>query len=956
MIAFTVPFTHFDVPLEVVTIGLINGLAYGLVAIGITFAYRISRVINFAQGQISALCTLVVPVLVYRAHWTFWPALAVSLGVALTVGALIDLAVMRRLVNASRLVAMAATIAIGQVLFIAGTFLPQRGLASQQYPQPFEASVHLGSLTLHTQQLVTLATVPIVVAALTYVVQRTYLGLAMRFTSENIEAAQLSGVHAGRVSTVAWMLVALFAAVGGILASFGGRAASAVPGGADVVGPTLLAIGLGASMLGGLVNLPAVFAGGVAIGVAQGLIAWNFHIQGLFELFILAVVLLSTLLRRGLGQLARGSSESSWSLTGFLPPLAPALARHPRVRAARLLLSAAVAAFALWVPLGVSVAKEALLASVLIYAIIGLSSVVLTGLAGQISLGQSAFYGFAALVAGRLYYEGFPMWMSALVAVGGGAVVALVIGVPALRVRGVFLAVVTLAFGVMAATYLPNATWLVKAAGARGSGSSVILRSKLWGIDLQNGRHYYWLCLALLVLCAAMVHRMKQTGIGRAMMAVRDNESAAAALSIDPRVTKLTAFALSGALAALAGILYAGLIVNFSFGASLFDPGTSLTVLLMVILGGVTTVSGAVLGAIWIIGVPYFLGAKGGLLASGMVVLLILLFRPAGLVSLVYAARDRLARRLAGAGTTEEPTDEGTIDLTIQPVKAPRHARANVLDDDRPLEVEHVVKRFGGLVAVADASLHARRGEIVGLVGPNGAGKTTLFEIISGAVRPDAGVVRFEGVDVSELRPEQRARLGLGRTFQQARLFPDLTLADAVKVALERGEPSELFPSLTGAPPSRAAERRKDRRAAEVLDQLGLSEWAPRPVSDLSTGLRRLAEIACAFAMGSSVMLLDEPTAGLAQREVEAFVPMLREVRASLDATMIVISHDVPMMVDLVDRLYVLDSGQVIATGDPHLLQSDPRVLAAYMGVTAAPPSRPPARRRRPLTAAGTRQ
>jgi ABC-type branched-subunit amino acid transport system ATPase component len=244
--------------------------------------------------------------------------------------------------------------------------------------------------------------------------------------------------------------------------------------------------------------------------------------------------------------------------------------------------------------------------------------------------------------------------------------------------------------------------------------------------------------------------------------------------------------------------------------------------------------------------------------------------------------------------------------------------------------------RFGGITAVNHVSMSARRREILGLVGPNGAGKTTLFEVMSGAVKPDQGCVYFEGIDITKLPPEQRAQLGLGRTFQHARLFPDLTLKDAFKVALERDERSELFPSLVGLPPSRSAERRKDIRADEVLDQMGLTAWGSRPVSDLSTGLRRLAEIGCVLALNANVMLLDEPTAGLSQREAEAFVPQLRQIQAALESTVIVISHDVPMMVDLVDRLYVLVSGEVIAVGDPRLLQSDPRVIEAYLGTAAA--------------------
>jgi ABC-type branched-subunit amino acid transport system ATPase component/ABC-type branched-subunit amino acid transport system permease subunit len=943
-LTFTVPFTHFDIPSEVVILGLITGLAYGLLALGLTLAYRIARVVNFAHGSIGALCALIVPVLVIQEGWPFWPSIVIALLAAMVVGVLIDVLVMRRLLSASRLVAMAATIAIANVLFILSSFLPQVGLGYHRYPLPFNVSIHVGTLTLHTPEVLTLITVPIIVVALMYLLQRTYLGLAIRFSSDNLEAAQLAGVPAPRVSTIAWVLVSLTAAVGAILTSLGQQAGGASPGTNQGVGPELLAVALAASMLGGLNKLPTVFGAGVMMGVAQSVLAWNTTQTGVFELFVFAVILVSLLVQKQLGRLARGVSESSWSLTGFLAPLDRTLANHRRVRTARRGLFAGLLVLAVLAPPALGVGRQAVLATVVIYAIIGLSSIVLTGFAGQISIGQFAFVGVAALVAGRLYVAGYPQWVTVLYGIGAGILLALAIGIPALRVRGIFLAVVTLAFGIMVSVYLPDAGWLVKS-GA--TSTEVIPRSKLFGIALQNGRNYYWLCLGFLLLTALIVRRVQSTGIGRSMMAVRDNESAAEALSINPRTVKLTAFALSGAIASLGGFLYGGLVVNFTHSPELFFPGNSLTVLLMVILGGVTTVSGAIIGAVWIVGAPYLLGLQWGLLTSSIGVLLVLLYRPGGVITLLYDVRDRIAQRLVGPVTVPVAADEDEDDVKINEAVAP-DAPAAITNgdgarrpapsdpDDTPLVAEDIVVRFGGITAVNHVSMSARRGEILGLVGPNGAGKTTLFEVMSGAVKPDQGRVYFEGIDITKLPPEQRSQLGLGRTFQHARLFPDLTLKDAFKVALERDERSELFPSLVGLPPSRSAERRKDIRADEVLDQMGLTAWGSRPVSDLSTGLRRLAEIGCVLALNANVMLLDEPTAGLSQREAEAFVPQLRQIQATLESTVIVISHDVPMMVDLVDRLYVLVGGEVIAMGDPRLLQSDPRVIEAYLGTAAA--------------------
>jgi ABC-type branched-subunit amino acid transport system ATPase component len=221
-------------------------------------------------------------------------------------------------------------------------------------------------------------------------------------------------------------------------------------------------------------------------------------------------------------------------------------------------------------------------------------------------------------------------------------------------------------------------------------------------------------------------------------------------------------------------------------------------------------------------------------------------------------------------------------------------------------------------------------------LGPNGAGKTTLFDVLSGVAKPDAGIVLLNGEEVTDLAPEQRSRLGMARSFQQCRLFADLTVRDAFKVALERHDPTEVVPSLLGLPPARASERRKDLRADELVDLLGLGQFARRKASELSTGTRRIAELGCTIALGAEVVLLDEPTGGVAQREVEAFIPVLQQIRDHLDATMVIVAHDIPFVMSLCHRVYVLASGQVIAEGLPTVLQDDPLVIAAYLGVDDA--------------------
>jgi ABC-type branched-subunit amino acid transport system ATPase component len=421
------------------------------------------------------------------------------------------------------------------------------------------------------------------------------------------------------------------------------------------------------------------------------------------------------------------------------------------------------------------------------------------------------------------------------------------------------------------------------------------------------------------------------------MIAVRDNEAAAATLSIDPRRSKLTAFVLSGMIASLAGYLFGGMLVQFGARTDIiFGPAESLTVLGMAILGGVTTVTGVLFGAFWAKATEYWFaplvgttaGPRFGVLFAGLGILGTALYYPQGAAAQLFEWRDRFFVWLAREQV--EPRS-AKPDGQVRP-KLDAKAVATDPVAATPIQAQGVVVRFGGIVALDRVTVTAGEGEIVGLIGPNGAGKTTLFDVLSGQLRPTEGRVLLGGEDITKLRPEQRARLGLGRTFQEARLFDELSVTDVFKLALESSDPSELVPSLLSLPPSRAAERAKAMRAGEVVEMLGLGDFAHRSVAELSTGTRRFVELGCMIAMGAPVLLLDEPTAGIAQREVEAFRPVLREVRDHLGATMILIDHDIPMMMGLVDRVYALASGQILAEGTPEQVRDDPNVIASYLG------------------------
>lgn len=947
-------FFGFDAPIEILTLGLITGLTYGVLGLGLTLVYRSTRILNFAHGEIGALPAALIPILVINADLPYWLVLPGALLLAAALGGATELLVIRRLANAPRLILLVATIGVSQILLVINLVLPREGeLARSQFPVPFGWSFRIGNYFVSPGQIVILLVSPLVLVGLSAFLNRTTVGMASRAAAENEEAAELAGVPVRRVSLLVWTVAGLLAGISAVLVGPTKPLLTSV-----ALGPSLMVRALAAAMIGGLVSLPWVFVGGVAIGVTEALVAFNYPTGGTLELVLFLVIVVSLVSRRGLGQLARGGEESTWSLAGAVRRLPSRLAVRSEV--ANLKRGALVGALvlALLAPLPFGSREHVLMASVVIFALIGLSLVVLTGFAGQVSLGQFAFTGLGAVVGGRMLQLGYPIGMAMLYSVLAGGLAALIIGIPALRIRGLFLAVSTLAFAVATSTWVFGQSWLVTLVGSRTS--TTIPRPEILGLDMQITRNYYYFCLVFFVLVAAIVSRIRTTGIGRMMMAVRDNEPSAATLSVPPRRIKLMAFVLSGMIAALGGYLYGGLLVNFS--SSTFGPVESLNLLSMVIFGGVTSVTGAVLGALWVRGIPFFFGSNIGLISSGAGLLVVLLLLPGGLASLLFRLRDRIVERLTGEPVdVVSEADPGTrvaleprmdqLDTTSlgalvpavsdgmpaamssdgAPVAASDGATSPV-GDAPALEARAVTVRYGGVLAVHEASLRLGHGEVIGLVGPNGAGKTTFFDVLSGQLAPDEGEILLGGADISGLRPEQRALLGISRTFQQAKLFGELTVVDAFKIALERDERSELVPSALALPPSWTAERRKELRADEIVDILGLGPFADRPVVQLSTGTRRLAELGCTIAMGAEVLLLDEPTAGIAQREVEAFVPAIREIRAHLGASMVIIDHDIPMISSIVDTLIVLSAGVVIASGHPDEVREDPHVVAAYLG------------------------
>jgi len=910
----------WDISAEVLIIGLLTGLTYSVLAAGLVLVFRATRVINFAHGEIGALGAAILAKLVIDLDLNFFIALPLVIAVGAAVGAAIELGVIRRLFKAPRVVVLVATIGVSQLLLVAQLLLP-RVSQPGRYPSPFDRVLQVGdTLRLSSEHFMVMAFAPAILAGLALFLTRTPLGLAIRAGADNPDRAELAGISTRRISTLVWVVAGILSTVTAVLVNPLRGTIVGVP--SEALGPSLLLRALAAGLFGRLVSVPAALVGGVAIGVVEALLFVNVRQPGAVDAVLFLVVLVLVLLR------ARGSrgDEGGWSLTPRVAAIPERLRNVWWVRRLGPLSATAGLLLAIILPIVISSASQNYLFSrVVVYALVGLSVTVLSGWAGQLSLGQFAFVGLGAMVTASLVGRGMGFPVAVGYATVAGVFVACAVGFPALRVQGIFLSVTTLAFAVASSNWLFDLDVLTN-----GQGASIVPRAELFGfLDLGPERTYFYVSLAVLVACAAMVARLRATGVGRCLIAVRENEPTAAAFTVSPAIAKLTAFALGGGLAALAGGLLAGLEINI--GSNSFGPHLSLQVVAMVVIGGLGSVTGAILGAVYVVGLPAIWDGSPtvALLTSGIGLLVLLLYLPGGLIEVVHRVRDAVLARVArglppGARSPDEPAQ-------VRPL--PARPRDPVRQADAPaLLASGITVSFGGRRALDDVTVAADRGEIVGLIGSNGAGKSTLLNVISGFIRVDAGTVTVHGTDITDLRAHVRGNHGVGRVFQDARLFGDLTVRETVKVALEAQARSELVPSLLSLPPSRRAERRKATDAEDIIDFMGLGRYSDVFVGTLSTGTRRMVELAGLLAQNASMLLLDEPTAGVAQREAEAFGPLIERVQSELGATILLIEHDIPLVMSTSDRVYCLAAGRCIAEGLPDAVRNDPAVVAAYLG------------------------
>jgi ABC-type branched-subunit amino acid transport system ATPase component/ABC-type branched-subunit amino acid transport system permease subunit len=939
-------------------LGLGAGAGYALLGVGLVLEHRSSRLVNMAHGALAMFCAyvyvglrddgrLVLPVVglpgqitVSRQGLPVWPSILITLGYAAVLGAVVYLLIFRPLRRSSPLAKVVAS--IGLMIALQALALIRFG-TTPRTTEPIlpHAPIRVGSVILLQDRLWMAALAVGLSAVLAGVYRFSRFGVVTEALSENEKGAVLLGWSAHRISAINWALATVLAAVAGILLV---PISSLDPGQYSL----FVIPALGCLLVARMRSFGAVTVVGLALGMLQSLMT---KLQAQFPALpqhgpregipFLLIIIALTVLGRRLQSSATDLDGHGVSLVGRNRPWWP-----PALAAGGVGVVAMTALHG---------AYRAGLIQSLITALMCCSLVILTGYVGQISLAQLAFAGLGGFAFAKLSQAWqLPLPLSLALAGLAAIPLGLLVGIPAVRIRGVQLAMVTLG----AAVVVQELVFKNSSVLTGGYSGARVPPAHFAGVnlDIQAATAagyprlaFGLLVLALLAVVGGTLAHLRRTAAGRAMLAVKNNERAAASLGVDVSAVKLQAFVVAAAVAGMAGAVIG--LQQGTLSAASFGVFGSLNLLAVAYIGGISRVTGAVLAGLLL--------ADGGLqtvvlshwidfgqyqmLIVGVALTISAITAPTGIAGQMEQGNARLlarlrARRIALAGRRAGAAADGAPLADVLPLRprVPVAARSgrSLPPEPRPasqlaetlLTVERLTDRRGGVLAIDDISLTIPRGSIVGLIGPNGAGKTTFIDAVTGFLPVDAGTIRLGPLDVSRLPPHRRARAGLTRTFQSAELFDELTVTDNIRVGIDpRGPIAHLRDFL------RFDRHRHRDRIGWVLDLLDLTEHADKAPTDLSNGQRKLVAVARALVARPALVLLDEPAAGLDSSESR---DLARRLRLARDAgiTILLVDHDMALVLNVCDWIHVFDFGRLIASGPPAVISCDPAVLASYLG------------------------
>lgn len=890
-------------------LGVGAGGLYALAAVGVVVVYRCSGVVNFAQGAVGMVGAYVY----YEATVVRdipWPvAMILGFGGSALVGVGFHFGVMQRLRHASVLSRVVATIAL--LVSLQSIALLRYGGFPKRVPSVLpNGRVEILGTAVGQDRVAILAIALLLTGGLWTVYRFTPFGIATSAVAENPRGAAALGVSPSAIAAVNWAVGSALGALATILL---------IPiTGLEPVSTTFVVIPvLAAAVVGRFSSFPVTMGAGVLIGVAQSLVAspklvanhWQQPGLATAVPFILVALVLTVR-----GRSVVGKDEI--------------FGRMPRVGSGRLSIGWIVSGLVGSLVLVWMVFPEDLVVAMqtqVTLAVVLLSFVVVTGYAGQVSLAQSALAGVGALVCGWLHVaQDWPLELAAPVGVLATIPVAICVGSAGIRTRGVNLAIVTLGFAIaVGPAVLTNPDY------TRGpNGEMRVDEMRVLGIDLTpttSPERYATFCVVIFAVLGIMVANLRRGRSGRRLLAVRTNERAAAALGVSVVGAKLYAFTLGGVIAAVGGILIVYSESVLSYGR--FGGIASVFTLQNAVIGGVGMVAGPVVGSGF---QPGTLGQEMAGTLPGDASLVVVLIGGAGLLVLLSVAPDGLAELVSRmAGRFGPPRDRAKWTAEVSAV-APDVAPERWLGvPPRTLRTAGLSVRFGGTEALVGLDLHVGPGEVVGLIGPNGAGKSTAVEAMTGFIEPADGSVFIDEVDIGGWTTERRARAGLSRSFQSLELFDDLTVLENIQAACE---PRDLASYVTDL--VRPGQDGMTPAGWLAIDEFGLRGALHRRAEELSYAERRMLAVARAVAVGSSILLLDEPASGLDDAQTRELGDTIRRLANEHGVAVLVIEHNVDMVLRVCDRIHVLDFGREIGAGSPSEIRASERVVDAYLGTT----------------------